>query len=119
MSRSYALDLRERAVAAFEGGRSCRSVGVRFDIAPSTVVKWSGQQKTTGFLAPGKVGGHRRPLLEPHRDFLLGFVKETPHLTLFKLQDALAERGVKVSHDAIWWSLRQAGYSFKKSLYAL
>jgi len=36
MGKFYSLDLRERAVAAYLGGESCRSVGARFQIAPST-----------------------------------------------------------------------------------
>lgn len=66
MGKFYSLDLRERAVAAYLGGESCRSVGAGFQVAPSNVVKWAGLLKRQGDLKPGKVGGHRPTLLEPH-----------------------------------------------------
>ena len=90
--RYYALDLRERAVAAFLGGQTCRSVGARFQIAPSTVVKWAALVKRQGDLKPGKVGGHRKRLLAPHRAFLRARIEDTPHLTLDKLAGLLARR---------------------------
>lgn len=41
MTRPYSNDLRERVVAAVASGQSCRVVAERFDIAVSSVVKWS------------------------------------------------------------------------------
>ena len=114
MGKYYSVDLRERAVAAYRGGESCRAVGARFWIAPSTVVKWAALQKRTGALKPGKVGGHRRVILEPHRDFIRARITDTPHLTLMKLVDLLAAKGVSVSHDAVWRFLRAEGLTFKK-----
>ena len=114
MGKYYSTDLRERAVAAYLGGESCRSVGRRFCIAPSTVVKWTALLKRQGDLTPGKVGGHRPVLLEPHRDFILSRIEETPHLTLHRLTGLLAARGVSVSHDTVWRVLRAEGLSFKK-----
>jgi transposase len=115
MGKYYSIDLRERAVAAFRGGESCRVVGERFSIAPSTVVKWAGLEDRTGSLEPGKVGGHRPVLLKAHRDWILLRLKETSHLTLHRLADELAARGVHVSHDTVWRFLRAEGLSFKKN----
>ena len=78
MGKFYSLDLRERAVAAYLGGESCRSVGARFQIAPSTVVKWAALLKRQGDLKPGKVGGHRKRVLTPHRDFILARIQGHP-----------------------------------------
>jgi len=77
------------------------------------VVKWAGLLKRQGDLKPGKVGGHRPTLLEPHRDFILARIQDTPHLTLHRLADLLAARGVQVSHDTVWRFLRAEGLSFK------
>ncbi|WP_245475103.1 IS630 family transposase [Bradyrhizobium sp. Leo121] len=74
MSRPLSNDLRERVVAT-----------------PSA----------TGSVAPGKMGGHRKPVLEPHRAFIKERISQTPHLTLHKLKDELAARGIKVSHNAV------------------
>jgi transposase len=114
MTRAYSNDLRERAVAAMQSGESCRSVAARFGVAPSSVVKWTDRARRTGSVAPAKMGGYRRPILEPYRDWLLEQVRTCPHLTLCALQDLLAERGVIVSHDTVWRFLRGAGFSFKK-----
>jgi putative transposase len=109
------MDLRERAVAAFRRGESCRSVAERFSIAPSTVVKWAGLEARTGSLEPGKCGGHRPVLLSAHRDWIIARLRETSHLTLHRLADELAVRGVRVSHDTVWRFLRAEGLSFKKN----
>lgn len=114
MSRPYSNDLRERVVAAVEGGESCRSVAARFEVAVSTVVKWSQRYRRTGSVAPGKMGGHRPVILAPHREFIVERLRQTPHLTLHGLKDELAARGVKVSHDTVWTFLRREGLRFKK-----
>ena len=63
MTRPLSNDLRERVIAAVVGGESCRTVAVRFGVAVSSVVKWSQRYRSTGSVAPGKMGGHRQPLL--------------------------------------------------------
>ena len=115
MTRPLSNDLRERAVRAVLSGESCRAVGARFGVAVSSVVKWSQRYRATGSVAPGKMGGHRRPLLEPHRAFILERINQTPHLTLHKLKEELAAHGVNVSHNAVWLFLRREGLSFKKN----
>ncbi|WP_155251883.1 helix-turn-helix domain-containing protein, partial [Bradyrhizobium japonicum] len=64
MVRPISNDLRKRAVAAVAKGESCRSVASRFGVAVSSVVKWSQRYRATGSVAPGKMGGHRKPVLE-------------------------------------------------------
>lgn len=115
MSRPLSMDLRERVVAAVAAGKSCRSVAARFDVAVSSVVKWSQRYRATGSVAPGKMGGHRKRVLEPHRAFIVERIGATPHLTLHGLKDELAARGVKVSHNTVWTFLRREGLRFKKN----
>jgi len=115
MTRPLSNDLRERVVAAVGGGESCRSAASRFGVAVSSVVKWSQRYRSTGSVAPGKMGGHRKPVLDPHRAFIIERVKQTPHLTLHGLKDELAARGVNVSHNAVWLFLRREGLRFKKN----
>jgi putative transposase len=115
MARALSNDLRERVVAALDGGESCRSVAARFDVAVSSVVKWSQRRRRTGSVAPGKVGGHRKPVLEPHRSFIVERIERTPHLTLHGLKAELAAHGVKVSHTVVWTFLRREGLRFKKN----
>ena len=113
MTRPLSIDLRERVVGAIRAGESCRSVAKRFDVAVSSAVKWSQRQRMTGSVAPGKMGGHRKPILDPHRDFIIQRIEAVPHLTLHRLKDELALRGVKVSHDTIWTFMRRHGLRFK------
>jgi transposase len=82
MARPLSNDLRERVVRAAAAGESCRSVAERFGVAISSVVKWSQRHRATGSVAPGKMGGHRKPTLDPHRAFIVARIEETPHLTL-------------------------------------
>jgi putative transposase len=115
MARPLSNDLRERVVAAVLAGESCRVAASRFGVAVSSVVKWSQRHRATGSVKPGKMGGHRKPLLDPHRAFIVERIKQTPHLTLHGLKDELAGRGVRVSHNAVWMFLRREGLRFKKN----
>ena len=114
MTKPYSDDLRERVVAAMRSGESCRVVAVRFGVAPSSVVKWAQRAARTGSVSPAQMGGYRRPILEPHRAWLLDQVRACPHVTLAMLQERLSERGIEVSHDTVWRFLRGCGFSFKK-----
>jgi putative transposase len=115
MTRPLSTDLRERVVAAIAAGESCRAVALRFGVSVASVVKWSQRHRRTGSVAPGKIGGHRKPILGPHRAFIVERLEQTPHLSLHGLKDELAARGVKVSHNAVWMFLRREGLRFKKN----
>lgn len=115
MTRPLSNDLRERVVSAVLGGESSRAVARRFGVAVSSVVKWSQRYRASGSVAPGKMGGHRKPALDPHRAFIRERIEQTPHLTLHGLKAELAVRGVHVSHNAVWLFLRREGLRFKKN----
>lgn len=115
MAGALSQDLRERVVAAVIAGESCRSAAERFGVSVSSAIKWSRRYRSTGSAAPSKMGGYRRPILDQHRAFILDRIAQAPHLTLHGLKDELAERGVRVSHNAVWLFLRREGLSFKKS----
>ena len=115
MAKPYSDDLRARVQAAIGEGYSLRSIAERFDLAPSTVINWAKRVRDTGSIAPAKFGGHKRCRLEPHHSVVLDLIATTPHLTLHRLKDLLAERGVAVSHDTVWRFLRREGLSFKKN----
>lgn len=115
MTLPLSNDLRERVLAAVMAGESSRTVAARFGVAVSSVVKWSQRYRATGSVAPGKMGGHRKRVLEPHRAFIVERIEQTPHVTLHGLKDALAAHGVSVSHNAVWQFLRREGLRFKKN----
>jgi transposase len=114
MVRALSNDLRERVVSAVQSGETSRAVAARFGVAVSSVVKWSQRHRATGSVSPDRMGGNRPRVLEPHRAFIAERIEQVPSLTLHKLKAELAERGVSISHDAIWRFLRREGLSFKK-----
>ena len=115
MTRPLSNDLRERVVAAVLNGDSSRMVAARFGVAVSSVVKWSQRHRATGSVQPGKMGGHRKRVLEPHRAFIIERLQQNPHLTLHGLKAELAVRGITVSHNTIWEFIRHEGLRFKKN----
>lgn len=115
MVKPLSNDLRERVVSAILAGETCRSAASRFGVAVSSAVKWSQRYRQTGSVAPRRMGNHRRPVLEPHRAFIIERIEAVPHLTLHGMKDELAARGVKVSHNAVWLFLRREGLRFKKN----
>ena len=118
MTQPHSSDLRERVVRAHLAGEPIRQVAARFGVSVSSVPKWVARYRATGSVAPGRIGGHRPWLLEPHRELVHRLVAETPHLTIDRLRELLAAAGIAVSRDAIWRFLRREGLSFKKILFA-
>lgn len=115
MGKPLSDDLRARVQIAINEGDSLRSIAERFELAPSTVITWAKRVRETGSIDPGKFGGHKKCQLEPHRSTILRLIEATPHLTLHRLKDLLAARGIFVSHDTVWRFLRREGLSFKKN----
>ena len=117
MARPLSNDLRERVVSAIQSGETSRAVAARFGVAVSSVVKWSQRHRATGSVSPDRMGGNRPRVLEPHRAFIAERIGQIPSLTLHKLKAELADRGVSISHDAIWRFLRREGLRFKKNVW--
>ena len=114
MARPYSNDLRERVACAVAGGRRCSAVAALFDVSVSSVVKWSQRQRATGSAAAKRMGGHRKRLLEPHRELVIGRLREEPDLTLKALVAELAEHGITTCPASVWRLVRSEGMSFKK-----
>jgi transposase len=115
MTRPYSTDLRERAVALVEGGQSRHQVARLFKVGVSSVIRWCQRQRATGSCAAKPMGGRRRLLLLPERDWLLARLSVAPDLTVRGLQRELAERGVAVSYGAVWSFIAAEGLTFKKN----
>lgn len=114
MGRPYSNDLRERVVAAVLTGRTCRSVAATFGVSVASVVKWSQRYRATGSAAPGKMGGHKRLKLEGERGWILARLAQEPDLTVRRLADELAKRGIIVGHVAVWNLIRRENLTHKK-----
>jgi transposase len=116
MTRPYSLDLRERVVAAVEEeGLSRHQAAARFAVAVSTVVHWVRRYRTTGSVAPGKVGGHKKRVLRgEHADWLIGRCRDREFTISQLVEELLAERALKVDRRQVWEFLHAEGLSFKK-----
>jgi putative transposase len=115
MARPYSVDLRERVVARVRAGEPVRRVAGTFGVSVSSVVKWSQRFRSTGTVAPGRMGGHRKPKIQgEHRDWLVERI-ERGGFTLRGLVAELAERGLKVDYRTMWGFVRREGLSFKKN----
>jgi transposase len=115
MTRPYSIDLRERVVASVRTGRSVRATAELFGVSVASVVKWSQRQRRTGSVRPDKMGGYRKPVLLPEREWLHARLTAEPDLTLRALLAELQGRGVKASYGALWLFLEREGLSFKKN----
>jgi len=115
MGRPYTMDLRERVVAAVEGGMSRRQAARLFTVSPSAVIKWMKRLGDTGSVAPGQMGGHKpRVIAGEHHSWLVERCKAGA-FTLRGLVVELAARGLKVDRHSVWDFVHAEGLSFKKN----
>ena len=96
MTAPLSRDLRERIVRLVEAGSSARAAAERFEVSPSAAIKLMRRVRETGSVKPAKVGGHRRPVLEPHAETLRAIATGKPGITLAEMRAGLHEHGVAV-----------------------
>ena len=114
MTAPLSSDLRERIVRSVEAGSSARAAAERFAVSPSAAIKLMRRVRDTGSAKPAKIGGHRRPVLEPHADTLRAIAGK-PGITLAEMREALHARGVEVKAlSTIADMLRRLGLTHKK-----
>lgn len=115
MARALGLDLRERVIAAIEGGLSTRAAARRFSIGISTAGSWYRQWRSTGDLRPGRQGQPSRSKLDAHEDFILELVSSHKDIALHEIAERLAaERGVRAVPSTVWHFLAKRGFTYKK-----
>jgi len=116
MARAYSQDLRDRVIDAALSGSSARQAAARFGIGLATAIVWVRRARQDGERGARKQGQPRRSKLDPHREYLLGLISETPDLTISELVDRLeAEHGVRASRTTLWTFLDRCGLTYKKS----
>lgn len=116
MGRALSVDLRERVMAAVDGGMSCRAAAARFGVGVSSAIRWRQQQLARGHVRPGRPGGNvRSSAIDGERAFLLTLVEEQSDLTLDEIREALAARGTPVSIAAVWRFFDRNQITRKKS----
>jgi transposase len=114
MAKPYSEDLRERVVAAVEGGLSRRQAASLFDVGISTVIRWVRRFRETGSVVAKPMGGDHRSLLTGERDWILQRIEAEPDLTVEELRSALRERGVIVGYGTVCRFFAREEMTFKK-----
>jgi transposase len=102
-------------VAAVEAGLSRHKAAERFSVGVSSVIRWCRRKAETGSVAAKPMGGKVKPKLTPQRDWILARVAAEPSVAIEELRRELAERGVTVSHGALWAFLDREKLTFKKN----
>src|SRR5579872_6865439 len=97
MARSLSQDLRDRVVAAIDGGLSCRAAAGRFGVSVSSAIRWRQIALKHGQAVAKPRGGDRHSArIEAHSAFIRGLVAEQADMTLVEIQARLIDRGVSV-----------------------
>src|ERR671912_540539 len=115
MPRAYSADLRERVLAAYEGGEGRQSaVARRYRVGERTLSGWLRLAREEGRRAPKPGRGGRAPL-GGEREALAGLVAERNDATLAEYADLLAARtAVRRSPSALCRALKALGLVRKK-----
>jgi len=120
MVRPYSEDLRQRVIAAVEEDNlSCREAARRFRVSVASAVKWLQAWRRSHRARARPMGGDRRSVLKPLRQWLLRLIEREDDLTLVAISGRLmAEHGVKADPSMLSRFIRAEGISYKKSLFA-
>lgn len=110
MARAYSMDLRARVAGWVRAGHSCRAAAVHFGVSAASAIRWAARERDTGSCKPKPMGGRVAKLLA-HRDWLVARLMGKK-ATLEELRAELAERGIRVSHGALWAFVHREGLSF-------
>jgi transposase len=115
MGKPYSMDLRERVMAAIDGGLSTHQAAARFSIGVATAGTWARLKRSKGEVTPAKQGKPKGSVLDAHADFIFSLIGEVPDITLNEIAERLAdERAVKVVSTAVWKFLDRHDMTHKK-----
>jgi putative transposase len=117
MPNPYSMELRTRAVAAYEAGEgSYVAVAEQFAISVSSLLRWVERIRTTGDVTPRpKGGGWQSPI---DAALLRAVIAERPDATAEELRRAYnrrVARAQRVSRSSIVRALRRLGFVLKKT----
>lgn len=115
MPKLLSTDLRLRVVHAIDGGMSRRQAAARFDVAPSTAIRWYEAWQRTGSCQAKRQGGDRwSHVTEAHAERILAILDVTGDITLVELKARLGETGGTVSISALSRFFRRHRITRKK-----
>ena len=114
--KPYSQDLRERAIAAFEAGKTQAEVAAQFQIHKSTLEKWCYRWRDTGSCAALPPASGPQRTLQAAEKFIREEVKKQPDLTLDELCERVREaKGLVASPSMMCRELKILKLARKKS----
>lgn len=120
MGVAYSQDLRDRVMAAVDGGLSVYSAAPMFRVVVSHIYKALGRRLATGDVTAHKSGGGPKLKLAAYDGALRVQVAQKADIALVELQAWLAnDHAEKVSVGFLWARVRHLGLTLKKSRNAL
>jgi transposase len=114
---SYSQDLRVRFLRAIATGASARAAGRRFELSPTTAIRWAKAWRERGERSARRRGRQsgQGAKLAAHAAFLLDLLEERRDITLHEVAERLVgERGIAAAPSTIWRFYAQRGITFKK-----
>src|SRR4029078_2038526 len=115
MGRPYSQDLRERVMAAVDGGMRVYAAAPGFRVSGSYIYKALGRRTKTGETKERTRRAGRKAKLAPRDEALRTQTGEHPDATLAELKTWLASaRQIEVSTGCLWNRLRRLHLPLKK-----
>ncbi len=115
MAKALSIDLRQRVVAAIDGGLSCRQAAERFGVSAASAIRWRSRLKKAGDITPRQQGGDRRSQrIEAHAQLILDAVTAKPDITLAELRELLKHRGISAGIASLWRFFQRRKITLKK-----
>jgi len=115
MGKPLSVDLRERVVAAVEGGLSRRKAAERFGVSISSAIRWTSLRRRTSDVRPKPQGGDKRSArIEAQAPLILAAVEARRDITLEELRAQLAGHGIAVAASTLWRFFKRRAITLKK-----
>ena len=115
MPSALSVDLRQRVVAAVEDGSSRRQAANRFDVSPTSAIRWYERFAQVGQVALKPMGGDQRSQkIDAQADLIVLTYEAKLEIFLTELQEKLAKCGLRVGVSSLSRFFKRHGVTCKK-----
>lgn len=115
MGRALSNDLRKRLILTVDEGSTASASARRFGVGRSTAINWVSCWRLTGRTEARPMGGDRHShRMEAWSETILGWIAETPDITLVEMQARLRGVGAPSAMGTLWRLLNRHAMTFKK-----
>jgi len=112
----YSQDLRDRVLAAVDGGMAVRAVAMLFRVSIAYIYKALIRRRRSGETGARAQRGHLPPKLLAYHEVICVELAKRPDATLEELRAwLLKSHGVSISSAGMWLTLARLGLTLKKS----